>query len=294
MKTLYDVFVNGLPKAQPRPITALRTEFAEHLLGVSMGEYVKMSYRYREAKLLVVAPNIETAKKYYKYLAACGHRVRIATSEDTPQARQNIRDYKRGDYHILVTVAMAYEGLNVPEVSVICCLSHIRSVPWLEQCFARANRSAPGKERAVIYAPADWAFRKAVKMIEREQLVPLENPDGQKELPAGGGRERWEGGGEARPWIIPLSSAAEIGSGDVQSPAPSPLPPSEAEKVLRKNINGIVTAFLESRPHGNKQTHSRMLYRRMRLVCPKPVAEMTLDELGKVWAWVKKEYGGGR
>jgi len=145
-------------------------------------EFTEMSYHYREAKMLVVAPNIEIAKKYYDWLAMRGHKVRIATSEDTPQARQNIRDYKRGVYHILVTVAMAYEGLNVPEIAVVCCLSHIRSVPWLEQCFARANRMAVGKEKAVIYAPADWAFRKAVKMIEREQLVPLENPDSQKEL----------------------------------------------------------------------------------------------------------------
>ena len=278
--------------------TALRTEFADHLLSVSMGEYVEMSYHYREAKLLVVAPNIKIAKKYYDWLAMRGHKVRIATSDDTPQARQNLRDYKRGVYHILVTVAMAYEGLNVPEISVVCCLTHIRSVPWLEQCFARANRIAPGKTRAVIYAPADWAFRKAVKMIEREQLVPLENPDSQKELPADGGQERSEGDGEARPWIIPLSSSAEVEGGTAASrePPPSPLPPSEAEKLLRKNISNVITAFMDRQGHGNKQTHSRMLYRRMRLVCPKPVAEMNQGELEKVWVWIRENYGetGGK
>ena len=147
--------------------TVLRTEFAEHLLNMARREFTEMSCHYREAKMLVVAPNIEIAKKYYDWLAMRGHKARIATSEDTPQARQNIRDYRRGVYHILVTVAMAYEGLNVPEIAVVCCLSHIRSVPWLEQCFARANRMAVGKEKAVIYAPADWAFRKVVKMIER-------------------------------------------------------------------------------------------------------------------------------
>ena len=105
-------------------------------------------------------------------------QTRIATSEDTPLARKNLDDFKKGKYRILVTVAMAYEGLNVPEVSVICCLSHIRSVPWLEQCFARANRLATGKKRAIVFAPADWSFKKAVKMIRNEELVPLS--DGQE------------------------------------------------------------------------------------------------------------------
>ena len=96
----------------------------------------------------------------------------------------------------------------MPEVACICCLSHIRSVPWLEQCFARANRLAPGKKRAVCFAPADWAFKKAVGMIKREELVPLS--DGQQEL-FGGEEKRGEGNGSgnARPWIIPLSSSAE-------------------------------------------------------------------------------------
>jgi len=34
-----------------------------------------------------------------------------------------------------------------------------------------------------------------------------------------------------------------------------------------------------------------MLYRRMKLVCPKPVAEMNQQELEAVWMWLKKEYG---
>ena len=37
---------------------------------------------------------------------------------------------------ILVTVAMAYEGLDAPEVAVVAALTHIRSLPWLEQMIA--------------------------------------------------------------------------------------------------------------------------------------------------------------
>jgi superfamily II DNA or RNA helicase len=272
--------------------TALRTEFADHLLNLSLQEYREISIHFfRDAKMLVVAPNIEIAKTYYDYLAQRGHKVRIATSEDTPQARRNIQDFKRGVYHILVTVAMAYEGLNVPEIAVICCLSHIRSVPWLEQCFARANRKYPMKEKALVFAPADWAFKKAVRMIEQEQFVPLSNSDNQQELISQA--EPREGDGEGRPWIIPVSSMAKhYRAEDAPEPVDHPpCSPSEAEKILRKNINGTITAFLDRTAHGNKQAHSKMLYRRMKLVCNKPVAEMNQYELEKVWIWVRKEYG---
>jgi superfamily II DNA or RNA helicase len=273
--------------------TALRTEFADHLLDAALREYFNISYNYREAKMLVVAPNIEIAKAYFDYLARRNLLVRIATSEDTPQARKNIEDYKRGVYRILVTVAMAYEGLNVPQISVICCLSHIRSVPWLEQCFARANRIAPCKDTAIVYAPADWAFKKAVRMIEEEQLTPLNNPDDQQELLSGNALER-EGNSEAKPWIIPIGSRAHL-AGETATAPPLDLPPcspSDAEKILRKNINGVITTFLDSKPHGNKMAHQKMLYRRMRLICAKPVKDMNQKELEKVWIWIRKEYGG--
>jgi superfamily II DNA or RNA helicase len=275
--------------------TALRTEFADSLLNAALKEFIEIAYKFQEAKMLVVAPNIEIAKTYFDYLTRRNLPVRIATSDDTPQARKNIEDYKRGVYHILTTVAMAYEGLNVPEISVICCLSHIRSVPWLEQCFARANRIAPRKNDAVVFAPADWAFKKAVRMIEREQLTPLNNPEGQEELFASGKQEQREGTGEAKPWIIPVSSTADItGSSPDTEPQVELLPctPSEAEKILRKNISKQIQDFVDKQNYGNKQAQSKMLYRRMRLICSKSIADMNMKELTDVWLWIKREYGG--
>lgn len=272
--------------------TALRTEFADYLLDSALAEFQKMRTEYENAKMLVVAPNIEIAKAYWSHLAGSGYETRIATSEDTPLARKNLDDFKAGKYRILVTVAMAYEGLNVPEVSVICCLSHIRSVPWLEQCFARANRLAPGKKRAIVFAPADWSFKKAVKMIKNEELVPLS--DGQQDLfqkEENSGASN--GTGQARPWIIPLSSTAEGAEGNRIEIKPdlTPCTPSEMEKILRKNINSIIEGYLATVRPGSKQMQSRMLYRRLRLIVPKPVSEMTGKELEKCWIWLKKEYG---
>jgi hypothetical protein len=279
--------------------TALRTGFASQLMSAALFDFEQQitTGDYSGAKMLVVAPNIEIAYVYKNYLERLGHtgsklwgdRVQIATSDDTPAARRTIDDFKRGICRILVTVAMAYEGLNVPEISVICCLSHIRSVPWLEQCFARANRKAPGKYKAAIYAPADRQIKNAVRMIQQEQFVPVKNNAGQ-ELPAREAENR-EGGGE-RPWIIPLSSNVD-GAGKPETGTADfpPCSPSDAEKILRKNINGVVSQFLSRKRHGSKQAHSKLLYRRMRLVCEKPIKEMNLRELEKAWVWVKKEYG---
>lgn len=271
--------------------TALRTEFADYLLDSALEEFRVMRLEYENAKMLVVAPNIEIAKAYWSHLADSGYETRIATSDDTPLARRNLDDFKSGKYRVLVTVAMAYEGLNVPEVSVICCLSHIRSVPWLEQCFARANRLAPGKNRAVVFAPADWAFKKAVKMIKNEELVPLS--DGQGDLFESAEKNEGNGNGQARPWIIPLSSTAEGVEGNRIENRPDlpPCTPSEMEKILRKNINVMIESYLATVRPGSKQMQSRMLYRRLRLIVPKPVSEMTGKELEKIWIWLKKEYG---
>jgi superfamily II DNA or RNA helicase len=270
--------------------TALRTEFATQLIEAAIKEYITIKENYTAAKMLVVAPNIEIAKTYFDYLYVHGYLSRIATSEDTPVAHRNIIDFKRGVFDILVSVAMASEGLNVPEVSVICFLTNVRSVPWIEQCVARSCRISAGKTRAVVFAPADWAFRKAVRMIEREQLVPLENPEGRQELITP--REQQEGNGKEKPWIIPVASTAHIGETTVVSPAISTAPctPSEAENVLRKNINNIIKVFLSKQHHGNRQHQQLMLYRRMKLICNKKLEEMTNDELVKVWVWVKNEY----
>ncbi len=273
--------------------TALRTDFSKHLIDATMLDFHKELLVYPAAKMLVVAPNIEVAQTYANYLFGLGKDVQIATSDDGVIAKRRIDDFKRGVYKILVTVAMAYEGLNVPEITHICSLTHIRSVPWLEQMIARANRLAPGKTRAVVFAPADHQFKRARKMIEAEQLVPLANPEEQLEL-SSETEKRGEGSGEARPWIIPVGSKALDGSTpSVSAPAATNAPPcshSEAEKILRKNIHAHITAVLEPVNNGSKLAIQKILYRRMRLQVPKPVADMSVKELEKVWVWLREEY----
>jgi superfamily II DNA or RNA helicase len=258
--------------------TALRTEFANELIDLSLREYKLHFDEGWRAKMLVVAPNIKIAKAYYDYLKGKGYSARIVTSEDTPAAKRDIKDFKKGTFNILVSVAMASEGLNVPNVSVICFLTNILSVPWIEQCIARANRIAPDKSRATVYAPADWYFKKAVKMIEAEQLVPLENHEGQQELLPQG--ERREGCGEEKSWIIPIASTVQ--TNETPQENTFPCAPSEAEGILRKNIKGIIKLFLDKQHPGNIRPNQIILYRRMKLVCDKKLEDMNHDKLVKV------------
>src|SRR5829696_7198951 len=91
---------------------------------------------------------------------------------------------------ILVTVAMAYEGLDAPEVAVVAALTHIRSRPWLEQMIARATRVDPNAgtyetQRALVFHPDDPLFAKFRQRIETEQGTSARRPKHkrQAELP---------------------------------------------------------------------------------------------------------------
>ena len=87
----------------------------------------------------------------------------LATS-DTPRAHEILAAFRlRPEPSILVTVAMAYEGLDAPEVAVVDALIHMRSCLWLEQMVARATRVDPhaepyGTQQAVVLHPNDPLF----------------------------------------------------------------------------------------------------------------------------------------
>lgn len=248
--------------------TALRTDYAEQLIRMCIDSLRKEQAVYSRAKMLVVAPDIETSKTYL----ACIPGARIAVSEDTEEAHKNISDFKSGKFDILVTVAMAYEGLSVPSITHICCLTQIRSVPWLEQMLARANRKAEGKTHAVCFAPHDTAMLEAVKKIREESLIPI----GKKQ------RDEIESAGEGkkRQWIIPLSSRAD----NIYSELPELdiMPSSDIEKTLRSEINESVEGEMSRHAAGNRLAMMKVIRKRIRHIVDKPIADMTIPELIKV------------
>jgi superfamily II DNA or RNA helicase len=161
--------------------TALRTEYACELLDKCVTQWqAHKKTVYKNAKLLVIAPNISTAKKYKSYLVKELHLkgVGIATSDETEAAKKAIdRLRTSSSAQVLITVGMAYEGLDIPEITFIACLTNYRSKPWLEQCFARANRTAKDKQYGVIWGPDDPFFREIVEVIKAEQTLAARDPE---------------------------------------------------------------------------------------------------------------------
>lgn len=299
--------LTGQDYAGPALFTALRTGYALELLDECIADW--MAYRastYPQGKLLVVAPDIKTAGDYLAHLGRRRIPALLATSDDSPAAAEAIARFKGKalpSAECLVTVAMAYEGMSVPAVSHIACLTHIRSIPWLEQCFARGNRTAPGKTEAFVFGPADARYRDAIASIEAEQVLGLQDSPWGQEGGSGseseeGENEGSEGGGPGRPKIVPLESSAYRASGpDLFSKAPAAprpdggLTPSAAQALLRGEIDKHIKAILAKTLAGNVQTKSRVIHGSLRaIVGGKKRGDCTVEELTRQWAYLKDRW----
>lgn len=160
---------------------ALNTGYADHLLRRCLRHWEKWARAHSRSKMLVVCYGIEQAKAVHRRLKRAGYEVEIATMDDSERAQAAIkRAREEGGHMILVTVQMAYEGLDVPDFTHLCCLTHIRSFPWLFQMFGRNWRydthpsAGPwSSQRAFNWVPDDPEMRKAVEYIKKEQLLGL-------------------------------------------------------------------------------------------------------------------------
>lgn len=320
---------------RPALFTALRTGFAEALLREAFLTVREIRATRREArglspgtaarglgKLLVVAPDQAAAQRYLEVIrrwlpaAQADDVARIATS-DLPRAHEALAAFRlRPEPSILVTVAMAYEGLDAPEVAVVAALTHIRSRPWLEQMIARATRVDPragpyGTQRAVIYHPDDPLFADFRRRMETEQGTLAHRPKpgrGQGALPLWL-RDQLPAG---RDGIIPLESNALAMRFDTLRPGPDLTmrrpapgvaqsemlePPSVAERRLRAKLGEMVAAQAVEDEAGRAGLNGRVagpgLYHRYnaclkRVSGDKSRAQMTLAELEAAIGWLER------
>lgn len=178
-----------LSKAQKKDassalFTALNTKFARQLF-----ENAYDNWRSNGDRFLVVVNGQKEAKVYFGLLRDRGVRVGLAIEQNGKDAQSDIERFRDGDLEALVTVQMAYEGLDVPEITHLACLTRIRSVPWIEQMFARAWRAAPGKKVAYAFIPSDVLMMEVVDRIRAEQEAVVREPiDG----PGPGGPREYE------------------------------------------------------------------------------------------------------
>lgn len=320
--------ISGGPEvARPALFTALRTGFARDLLRRAFEATRDLRTRRRAAlgipagedamglgKLLVVAPDQENARKYLGWLRAWLPRaqaertVRIATS-DARGAPETLAAFRlRPEPSILVTCAMAYEGLDAPSVAVCAALTHIRSRAWLEQMIARATRVDPAAgpyqdQSALVLHPDDFLFRRFRERIEREQgtLARSRAHRRQGELPFDDGRER------ADP-IVPLASNATALRWERLAPGPDFAAarteqvlirqpdlldvPSLREREMRRRVGQMVAAQVVEdegmlripKGAGAHHAYSAALKR----VMGKGRAVMSLAELEATLAWLER------
>lgn len=170
--------------------TALNTGIAKSLF-----ERGYSHWKTHGNKLLVVCHSQSFAKKYHEVLISRGESSFLAISENE-QALCDIREFKGTAKGVLVTCAMAYEGLDEKALSHVICLTHIRSTPWIEQMLARVWRALPGKQKCFAFVPDDPRMNRLLEEIKKEQ------PDEKVDTTGGGG-----GGGGGDRDAIPVGSA---------------------------------------------------------------------------------------
>lgn len=286
-------------------LTALKTEAALELLDTGVKDWQVYRTTHPRSKLLVVAANIEQAQKYTAWLQSRGVPAKIATSDDSTAAYQAIKAFKRqgsGAVDCLITVSMAYEGLDVPAITHLICLTHIRTKPWIEQVVHRATRMDPlagpyAEQRAYIYAPDDRPFRECLEYIlaQRNRAIAGSTASSQ-EL----GDEAYLNG----QGLLPLTDRVESSIQPLHSgvlgmsnqalwahlnvPTQSEIyqeTPKERLDGLRKQIEKHVRTHEQSRKltHG---TVNRAVYSQFK----KSRTTMTEPELRKVMKWVSQVY----
>ena len=281
--------------------TALKTEFGIHLLDECADHWIEFKTDHPRAKMLAVVANIEDAKKYLGHLQRRGVKCAIATSDDSALAARNIARFKeiggKNELGCLVTVAMAYEGLDVPPVTHIACLTHIRSKPWIEQMIARATRfDAPAgaweEQMAFIYVPDDRLMCNIIGRMQDEQLMAIKQRLEDDEIEA---MARVSEPGERRT-ITPVGSSGLTRRWSRVGPKPAPSPsevsgepirtPSQQEADLREQIQTYckhVDAMLFERAWGETNKRVVKTFGQSRLNMPLPM-------LQRVMAWLEEMY----
>jgi superfamily II DNA or RNA helicase len=162
--------------------TALNSEFAFDLLGKCVNHWQYIKRKNPLSKLLVVTADYEQAKDVlFALKKSIGLVAEIATSHNSSEAHKAIKQFKENQIECLVTIAMAYEGLDVPNITHICVLTNIRSREWIEQMLARGVRIDRScglsyeSQKCYVFAPMDRKFKKVVDMIRKQQIAAVEN-----------------------------------------------------------------------------------------------------------------------
>ena len=278
---------------------ALRTGLTTGLAKGLLDQCLQHFHMYRQnavptAKLLVIAASQLAAEKIHRYLLGKEIDAALAISDEGKEAKACIQRFKNdANCFCLVTCAMAYEGLDVPEISHIAFLTNYRSKPWLEQSFGRAVRINPREffteQQAFVFLPRDPLAVRVVEEIEKDQNEFLKI------------REKTESGrggcGPTDGDFTPISSElletyaadfdslrtpVKVDAETAMNVVPIPLPPKQQEEALRKRIDTLSKkiAWRLSQPFEQFNRYLKNKFGKSR-------THMTLAELGELCAYLE-------
>jgi excinuclease ABC subunit B len=125
-------------------------------------------------RVLVTTLTKRMAEELTEYLAEAGLRVRYLHADvETLERSEILRDLRLGVFDVLVGINLLREGLDLPEVALVCILDadregFLRSERSLIQTFGRTARNVEG--RVILYADSETdSMRRAMGETDRRR-----------------------------------------------------------------------------------------------------------------------------
>lgn len=181
---VHDVTLSSVAKAKRG--AALRTalvsvDYRDSIIVDRLREWVQYRNDVYKSQAIVVLDNQGAARHAVEIIKAKlpDIRVSLAISDEGAKGHAAISAFRSGATDLLVTVAMAHEGLDAKAATHLICLATIRSIPWIEQAFNRVTRFNPAApigwddQFAYIYVPDDAEMRAIIDRLMNEQAPEL-------------------------------------------------------------------------------------------------------------------------
>jgi len=164
---------------------------------------------------LIGAARQDHAQQIHAYMESKhGLNAQLAV-HDNSDAKNNLQKFREGEGDVLVTVGMAHVGFDHKPITVVCCLNHFRSYPWLFQFFARGLRVwdevQQDRQQLRAIVPDDPEMRSFVEDMRSQSKRGIKE------------RERFEGPGPPVPNDDPEISTIRDGyAGEVHTKGLNP------------------------------------------------------------------------
>lgn len=132
----------------------------------------------KKERTLITTLTKKMAEDLTSYLENLGIKVRYMHHDvDTMERMEIIRDLRLGEFDVLVGINLLREGLDIPEISLVCILDadkegFLRSETSLIQTIGRAARNAEGQ--VILYADSVTpSMERAITETERRRQIQM-------------------------------------------------------------------------------------------------------------------------